>query len=274
MDLFQTIILALIQGLTEFLPVSSSAHLILPSLLFGWPDQGLVFDVAVHIGTLLAVIIYFRKDVSLLLMSWLSSCAGLRDVSSQQREYVRLGWQIVVATIPAVCVAFMFGDFIEAQFRSLKVIATITIVFGLLLGFAEWRGKKNQSDTQTVINISWAVVIGIGIAQAIALIPGASRSGVTITAAVLLGLSRTQAARFSFLISIPVITAAGLYAALDIMSEPQTFDLFALAVGVIVSGISAWCCIALFLKLIERIGLMPFVWYRLLLGATLFLFIA
>ncbi len=274
MDFIQTTILALIQGLTEFLPISSSAHLILPAQIFQWPDQGLAFDVSVHVGTLIAVVIYFRHDIWQLSADWLSAHGGLKRVSPEQQAHVRLAWQIVVATIPAVLAAALLGDFIEAQLRSTAVIASTTIIFGLLLGLAQWLANRSKGGVRQALdavpNIAWPIVIAIGVAQALALIPGTSRSGVTITAAVLLGLSLTHAARFSFLLSIPIILAAGLYAALQLVNEPQVYDWSMLALAVAVSGISAWCCIALFLRLIERIGLMPFVWYRLALGIILF----
>ena len=273
MDLFQTVVLALIQGLTEFLPISSSAHLILPAQILAWPDQGLAFDVAVHVGTLLAVMIYFRQDIYHLCYSWISAMGGLRAVDDQHRSEVLLGWQIIVATIPAVLAALLFGDLIEAQLRSTAVIATTTIIFGLLLGIAEWRTRASEHEVHgldKVLKITWPIVIAIGLAQALALVPGTSRSGITITAAVLLGLSRTDAARFSFLLSIPIILAAGLYAALKVFSEPQVFDWINLTTAMFVAGVSAWCCIALFIKFIERVGLMPFVWYRLILGVVLF----
>ena len=272
MEIFQTIVLALIQGLTEFLPISSSAHLILPSQLLGWSDQGLAFDVAVHIGSLLAVVVYFRNDLINLSYAWLRSAGGLKMIESQ-RDDVLLAWKVVVATLPAVLAALLLGDFIEVYLRSAWVIAATTIFFGMLLGFAELRAR--QSDQRPVEvkasfqTLGWNIALLIGFAQAFALIPGTSRSGVTMTAAILLGLSRTSAARFSFLLSIPIIMAAGLYASMDLIDQDALVDWRQIALGVTVSGLSAWCCIAVFMRLIERVGLMPFVWYRLALGLLL-----
>ncbi len=274
MDILQIIVLALIQGLTEFLPISSSAHLILPSQLLGWSDQGLAFDVAVHLGSLLAVVIYFRDDLTQLVTAWLSTAGGLR-MQEKHRENVFLGWKVVLATIPAILVALLFGDFIEQNLRSGWVIATTTIVFGLLLGLAELRARKSDAALRSagsdVLVIGWQIALLIGIAQIFALIPGTSRSGVTMTAAILLGLGRTGAARFSFLLSIPIIAAAGIYASLDLISQWESVVWLEIFLGVVVSGVSAWLCIALFMRLIERIGLMPFVWYRLALGVLLIL---
>jgi len=274
MDLFQTIVLALIQGLTEFLPISSSAHLILPAQLLGWEDQGLVFDVAVHVGTLLAVVIYFRADIFQLISQWLRAYGGLKVEGNTQQAHVRLAWQIIVATLPAITAGLLFSDFIEAHLRSTLVIAITTIVFGLLLALADRKAKNNglSADLPAILHLAWPVAIAIGLAQAMALVPGTSRSGITITMAILLGLSKTDAARFSFLLSIPIILAAGAYESLKLISEAPVFDVTLLLVGVVVSALSAWCCIALFLKWIEKIGLMPFVWYRLLLGVVLFVF--
>lgn len=264
MDTFQLIVLALIQGLSEFLPISSSAHLILPSQVLGWPDQGLAFDVAVHVGSLLAVIIYFRRDLIVMINAVLGQLLRQQQ-SSQQKAEALLAWQVAVATIPAVLVAIVSKDFIEAHLRSIEVIATTTILFGLLLGWAEIQARKHQQGR--VLNFRLALLIGVS--QALAFIPGTSRSGITMTAAVLLGLSRTDAARFSFLLSIPVILGSGLFVTRDLIEAGLTIDWGVILLAVAMSGLTAWSCIALFLKLVERTGFMPFVIYRLVLGAVL-----
>lgn len=271
MEIFQVIVLALIQGLTEFLPISSSAHLILPAQLLGWQDQGLAFDVAVHLGSLLAVVYYFRDDLIRLFLSFTLSIGGLRRLPDRGHD-VRLAWQVVLATLPAVVAALTFGDIIETHLRSVAVIATTTIVFGLLLGVAEWRARSRVQPGIDIVSLTWVIAIGIGIAQMFALIPGTSRSGVTMTMAILLGMSRTAGARFSFLLSIPIILAAGSYAGLELLHQPQTTPWVELCLAVAVSAVSAWFCIAVFMRLIERIGMMPFVFYRLLLGFVLFAF--
>ena len=263
MDTLQTIILALIQGMTEFLPISSSAHLILPAQLFNWPDQGIAFDVAVHVGSLLAVLIYFRQDVINMTRAWLMSVSSHRG--QPLSTDARLAWMVIAATLPAIVVALLAKDFIEEHLRSTMVIAVATLFFGVLLGFADVKSRRQH----VALEITWRIALLIGFAQVLALIPGTSRSGVTITAAVLLGLSKTEGARFSFLLSIPIITAAGGYAILDMLSDPPIFSWLQLGLGVVVSAISAYLCIKLFLQLLERIGFMPFVWYRLVLGVVL-----
>ena len=268
MDLFQTILLALIQGISEFLPVSSSAHLILPSQLLGWPDQGLAFDVAVHVGSLLAVVTYFRHDLmSIALACWKSCSLPSNQLSNIQCEQARFGWQALLATLPAVVIALFAKDFIAENLRTTWVIATTTILFGLLLGVAELRSRKQSQFVELTFGIAFA----IGLAQALALVPGISRSGITITVAVLLGLSRTDAARFSFLLSIPIILAAGTLLSFELFSSDTVFSWPQLWIAVLVSAVSAWLCIELFLKFIERVGFMPFVWYRLALGTVLIL---
>lgn len=260
MDTLQVIILALIQGLTEFLPISSSAHLILPAQLFGWQDQGLSFDVAVHIGSLLAVILYFRQEIWAMLTAWLASI-----FKGQHRDDSKLAWWIILATLPAVILGFTFKDMIETHLRGPGVIAITTVIFGLLL----WLADKMSRDELTEYQTGWRKALLIGFAQALALIPGTSRSGATITAALMLGLKREAAARFSFLMSIPVILGAALLMGKDLVSEGVAIDYQALALGVVMSFAAAYLCIHLFLKVISKMGMMPFVIYRLALGIFL-----
>jgi len=263
MDIVQVVVLALIQGITEFLPISSSAHLILPKELLGWPDQGLAFDVAVHVGTLSAVVLYFRKDISALTVGWCTSFSG-----AGSNEQSRLAWYIIVATIPAALFGLLMDDFIEAKLRSTVVIAITTIVFGLLLAVADRAPGKSRQLAQMTLYMA----IVIGIAQAMALVPGTSRSGITITAALFLGFSRSEAARFSFLLSIPIILLSGGYKGLGLILGEASVDWQALILGVVLSGISAYICIHYFLSFINRLSMLPFVIYRLVLGAFLFLF--
>lgn len=254
------IILALLQGLTEFLPISSSAHLILPSQVLGWPDQGIAFDVAVHVGTLLAVMFYFRKDIMDLMAGWFGQFA-----SRNQSHESYLSWCIIVATIPVGLVGVLFEDFISTHLRSAVVIATASLLFGLLLWFAD--SKQGQMKKLTDMTLMLALIIGI--AQAFALIPGTSRSGVTITMALLLGFTRVDSARFSFLISIPVIISSGLLEGLK-LGEEQNIDWFGMGVGVLVSCVSAYICIHYFLAFISRLSMLPFVVYRIILSLVLF----
>ncbi|WP_423187543.1 undecaprenyl-diphosphate phosphatase [Alishewanella sp. d11] len=264
MSTIEVIILSIIQGITEFLPISSSAHLILPSAIFGWADQGIAFDVAVHVGTLLAVMIYFRQDISALTLGWCKSLAGQHSTES------KLAWWVILATIPAGLAGLFAADLIETFLRSPWVIAVTTIVFGLLLWVADATAKQLVKMEQ----MGWQQALIIGIAQAFALIPGTSRSGITMTAAMLIGLDKLSAARFSFLLSIPIIVLSGGYQATKLLSEPTQYDIAGILLGVLLSFISAYICIHYFLKIISRMGMLPFVIYRLLLGVGLILFLS
>jgi undecaprenyl-diphosphatase len=260
MTLIQIIVLALIQGLTEFLPVSSSAHLILGSKAFGWPDQGLVFDVATHLGTLIAVLIYFRHDLIEMAKAWLGPVRN--DADRQHRAMVVY---LAIASVPALLIGFLAHDLVEFYLRDLRIIAWTTIGFGLVLWLADAVGPKQRSIEE--INVKSAVIIGL--AQAFALIPGASRSGVTITAGRFLGFSPDAAARFSFLLSIPIIGAAGSFGVLRVASGDAPIEWSQFMLAVVLAAVAGWLCIAAFLALLKRVGLMPFVIYRLLLGAVL-----
>lgn len=260
MELTHIIWLALVQGLTEFLPVSSSAHLILVPRLLAWPDQGLAFDVAVHLGTLIAVVSYFRRDIVVLFLSWVRSISQ-RIMTAE----ARLAWGVLLGTIPAGLVGLTFKDVIEVHLRSPLVIAATTIFFGLLLWLADRRSKLVRDE----YSLSWQDFLVIGGAQAMALIPGTSRSGITITAALLLGLTREAAARYSFLLSIPIIVLSGLGVTKDLLESTSPVDWTTLSLGTAIAAISAFVCIHFFLAFINRIGMTPFVIYRLLLGALL-----
>lgn len=262
--LVQWSFLAVIQGFTEFLPISSSAHLILPSQLLGWPDQGLAFDVAVHLGSLLAVLVYFYQIL------WQVSrhfCCSLLRAPHDPKMALQ-GWFLIVATLPAVAIGFLLKSFIETSVRdhALIIIATSTLLFGLLLWWADARATQRRG----LADLRWKDAVCIGLAQALALIPGTSRSGITMTAGLMLGLTRTDAARFSFLLSIPLIIAAGSLLMIDLIEQPAEFDLTALVYGSVLSFISALACIVFFLKWLQSSGLWPFVAYRLLLGGFLF----
>lgn len=260
MDALHAIFLALLQGFTEFLPVSSSAHLILVPRLLGWPDQGLAFDVAVHVGTLSAVVLYFRRELVPMTQDWVQSL-----LTRKQTANSRLAWAVLWGTIPVGLAGLLLKGFIENNLRSELVIAGATIGFGLLLWLADAKGRGQRDEYS--LRISDIAIIGI--AQALALIPGTSRSGATMTAGLMLGLSREAAARFSFLLSIPVITLAGGLLTLDLIQSSGLVDWRAMVIGVVSSAITAYLCIHFFLKLLERIGMMPFVIYRLLLGVLL-----
>lgn len=265
MDWLQILVLALVQGLTEFLPVSSSAHLILVPVLTGWQDQGLAFDVALHLGSLAAVLIYFRDDILVMTRSWTQSLLTRRlDADA------RLAWAVILGTIPVGLAGLAFDDIIEDTLRSPLYMAAGLIVFGLALGWADWKHRGQRDERQ----LTWKDVLFIGVAQAIALFPGTSRSGITITAALLLGLSRDAAARFSFLLSIPVITIACGLKTVELINSGGDTDWSAMLAGVVISGISAYLCIHYFLGFIKRIGMQPFVVYRIALGLLLILMFA
>jgi len=256
-ETFHAIILAIVQGLTEFLPVSSSAHLILVPKLFGWADQGLFFDVAVHIGTLIAVVSYFRQDIYNMCRNWLHN---------------KLIWAVGFGTIPVGIAGILTKNILGSNFRSELVIAISTIVFGILLAISSWLGK----ETRTLESINWKDVVYIGCAEAIALIPGTSRSGITLTAGLFRSFSRTDAARYSFLLSIPVILLAGGLELYKAYTAPllQIINWQAAGVGLIVSGITGYVSIHYFMRLLNKIGVMPFVVYRILLGiVSLWLFL-
>lgn len=262
MDLVQIILLALIQGFTEFLPVSSSAHLILLPRLVGWSDQGLAFDVAVHVGTLGAVVLYFRSELIPMGRDWFASF-----VTRKPTRDAKLAWAIILGTIPAGVAGVFLNDQIELHLRSPLVIATATIVFGIVLWLADRQRDRDRSEYDlTLIDI-----IIIGLAQALALIPGTSRSGITITAALFLGLDRQSAARYSFLLSIPIIAAAGLLQTSKLIQQPTEVDWGAMLLAVMIAGGSAYLIIHYFLKMIARLSMLPFVLYRLLLGTFLFI---
>jgi len=260
MDSLHAIFLALLQGFTEFLPVSSSAHLILLPRLLGWEDQGLAFDVAVHVGTLSAVILYFRRELVPMSRDWVQSV-----LTRKQTANSRLAWAVLWGTIPVGLAGLLLKGVIEDNLRSELVIAAATIGFGLLLWVADSKGRGKRDEYS--LRISDIAIIGV--AQALALIPGTSRSGATMTAGLMLGLSREAAARFSFLLSIPVIVLAGGLLTLDLIQQPGLVDWSAMIIGAVTSAITAYLCIHFFLKLLERVGMLPFVIYRLALGAVL-----
>ena len=259
MDRLQTITLALLQGITEFLPISSAAHLILASELTGWPDQGLAFDIAVHLGSLAAVLAYYRRDCAAFATS---AWGGLRH--RRRDAQLDLLLKIAVATLPLALCGLALRDLVANELRDGWVIATATTIFAFALWWAN--GQRGEREL-----LGWRDALLIGLAQALAIVPGVSRSGITISAALLLGLSRPAAARVAFLLAIPAISGAALMAWNDLPAEAQETQLTDLALGAAIAGLSAYICIRFFIALIERIGLMPYVYYRLALGAALFM---
>jgi undecaprenyl-diphosphatase len=259
-DPLQAIVLAIVQGLSEFLPISSSGHLILVPHFLGWQDQGLAFDVAVHVGTLVAVVTYFRKPLRAMLIAGLGSLVHRRlDADG------RMAWCVVIGTVPVGVVGLLGSGLIEAHLRNPLFVAGTLSVFGVLMWVADRLGR--QSRDEYTLGIREALIIGC--AQALALMPGTSRSGITITAGLALGLTRSAAARFSFLLSVPGIAMAGGYEFLKMMSADAPVDWVVTGLGVAVSAVTGYACIHLLLKVIERVGLLPFTIYRLLLAGLI-----
>ncbi|MCH7508661.1 MAG: undecaprenyl-diphosphate phosphatase [Proteobacteria bacterium] len=260
MDLLHSFWLALVQGLTEFLPISSSAHLILAPRLLGWSDQGLAFDVALHLGTLCAVSWYFRDDLARMTRAWLATFSG-GEITADGR----LAWGVLLGTIPVGMAGLAIAAYAD-QLRDPMIIAGATAGFALLLLLADVTNKPRRDE----YGIGFREIMLIGLAQALALIPGASRSGITITAGLALGMTREAAARFSFLLSIPVIALAVVLELWALLTQPETVDWPGMVIGVLVAFFSAYLTIRWFLSLLERIGMLPFVIYRLLLAAVIF----
>jgi len=256
----QVIILAIVQGLTEFLPISSSGHLVLVPVFFGWTDQGLAFDVAVHFGSLIAVMLFFRKDILALLRGSVQVLGA--NVATTE---ARMALGIALGTIPAALAGLLFVDWIEANLRSPAVIVFTLSGYAVLMILADRLGRRNRDISG--IRIKDAVLIGV--AQALALVPGTSRSGVTITAAMALGFERQDAARFSFLLAVPVILLASVYSFIGLLRTEATVAWGQLAIGVVVSAIVAYASIEFFMRFVSRIGLLPFAIYRMILAAVI-----
>jgi undecaprenyl-diphosphatase len=264
MHWIEAIILALIQGLTEFLPVSSQAHLVLYSLFTGGVYQGLDFDIILHAGSLVAVVFYFRRELLTMTRDWFCVLAGGEKTADS-----RLAWWIIIGTIPAGVLGLLFKDLAEQALRSPLIMGSALIGFGILLGLADWKGRGDRDEH----SLGLKDVLVIGFAQALALIPGTSRSGITMTAALFLGLSREAAARFSFLLSVPIIAAASLLGVRDLLGNGLQADWTVLLIGFVVATISTYACIHYFLAFIQRIGMQPFVAYRIILGLVLLAFL-
>ena len=259
MDTLQLILLSVVQGLTEFLPVSSSAHLVLLSEFLGEEDQGIIFDVGVHFGTLMAALFYFRSDLKKMINN-----LGSHKFLSKENN---LTTSLIIAVIPILLSGFLLRDFVNLNLRNSEVIAYATIIFGILLYIAQIRKGKENLDS---VNYKQALIIGLF--QCLALIPGTSRSGITITAGLFLGLSATAASRFSFLLAIPTIGAIALAELIRVSFIDITENGTELSVALIISFLVAYISIDIFLRLIDRIGFTPFVIYRLLLGGWLLMY--
>lgn len=256
----QIIVLALVQGITEFLPISSSAHLVLVPALTGWPDQGLLIDIAVHVGSLGAVLLYFRGDVGLMLGGLAQAAGG--KVSAPG---ARLVLMIALATIPVVVAGIVLKTLFDEGLRSVAVIGWASLLFGILLYVVDRRASRQRE----IAGMAWSDALLIGLAQALALIPGTSRAGITITAARALGFERGESARFSMLMSIPTILAAGALLTLDLV-ELGALDIRRdVLLAAILSFAAAFAAIAFLMRWLQHASFTPFVIYRCLLGLLL-----
>ncbi|NEV60912.1 undecaprenyl-diphosphate phosphatase [Thiorhodococcus minor] len=265
METIQILLLAFVQGITEFLPISSSGHLVLTPLLFGYELQSLAFDVSVHLGTLLAVMLYFRTEI----VRMVAAVLGSTRTRSLENPDARLGWMLLLATLPVVLLGLPLKSLLEYLRQDDTLIAFVisgtTIGFGALLWWADWGGKRARDE----YSVHWRDALVVGLMQAIAIIPGTSRSGITITAGLMLGLTRRAASRFSFLLAIPTILMAGALETLDLLEAQDPTDWLALGLGAAISFAVAYLTIHFFLRFIERISMLPFVIYRFLLGGVI-----
>ncbi|MEP3422387.1 MAG: undecaprenyl-diphosphate phosphatase [Erythrobacter sp.] len=280
MTFLQMLIIAVVQGITEFLPISSSGHLILISVFTGFEDQGPMIDIAVHVGSLLAIIVYFFKDVMGLARGGFAS-VGIGKAPAERKLF----WWIVLGTIPAVIFGFaiklgFLNGFVESTFgipiieedllasiRFTDLIATNLIVYGILLGLADYFGKEEKTFEQ----MTWRDGLLVGMAQALALVPGTSRSGVTMTAARLLGYGRFEAARFSFLLSIPAVAGAGVLIIPDLLEADSSLLLEAVITGAM-TFVAAFATMAFLMNFLKRASMMVFVLYRVAMGCALLYF--
>jgi undecaprenyl-diphosphatase len=262
LDPIQAIVLAIVQGLSEFLPISSSGHLVLVPYFFDWPDQGLAFDVAVHVGTLFAVVAYFRRELAAMARAFFGSFAGGALTAD-----ARLAWCVVIGTVPVAVAGLAFGDLIEHWLRNPQFVAATLSFFGLLMWLADRFGRRERDE----FSVGWRDALLIGGAQALALMPGTSRSGVTMTMARALGLTREAAARFSFLLAVPGIAMAGGYEFLQLVTGPGNgADWPMMGLGMAVAAVTGYLCIGWLLKVIGHIGLAPFAIYRFAIAGLLF----
>ena len=255
MEPLQIVVLAVLQGVVEFLPISSSGHLILVPSLLGWPDQGLAFDIAVHLGTLTAVVTYFRREIVALV-------SAAFDRSAAQ---FALAWSLVFASVPVAVAGLLLADLVDGPLRSPGVVAATTAGFGVLLWIADRYARGER--TEQSLGIKGALAIGFG--QALAVIPGTSRSGITMTVGLAVGLSREAAARFSFLLAIPAIGMAASYETLQLLSSADPVSWMTMLVAAAISAATAFATIAVFLRIIERAGMWAFAVYRVVLAGVI-----
>jgi undecaprenyl-diphosphatase len=266
MGWFEAMVLGLVQGLTEFLPISSSAHLRITAALAGWDDPGAAFTAVTQIGTELAVILYFSKKIGQILVAWFYS---LYKKDWRSHPDARLGWLIIVGSMPIVILGLLFQNDIDHTFRDLRLTATMLIVFGIILLIADRVGKQER----TLDDLSVKHGLGFGLAQALALIPGVSRSGGTTSAGLLMGYTRAEAAEYSFLLALPAVFGSGLYKLTDIGKDGQTAQWGPTILATIIAFAVGYVVIAWLMAFIKTKSFVPFVIYRLALGVLLFVLI-
>ena len=276
MDYLQIIVLGIVQGLTEFLPISSSAHLRIVPALAGWNDPGAAFTAVIQVGTLVAVLAYFCDDIRRIGRAWTLGIVHRRPTRDLD---ARMGWMMIAATLPIVICGLLFREQIETSLRSLYFVAGAMIGLAVILALAEARyalEAKRHVAVRDMSQVGWFDAVWIGLAQALALVPGSSRSGVTITAGLLAGMSREAAARFSFLLSLPSVLAAGvfqLYKARDSLLATRE-DAIGLAVATVISGVVGYASIAFLLTYLRRHSTYLFIIYRLVLGGLILVLLA
>jgi undecaprenyl-diphosphatase len=266
---FEAIILGLIQGLTEFLPISSSAHLRIAGLFLpSGADPGAAFTAITQIGTELAVLLYFRADIWRIAMAWLHAlpATGRRPLSAD----ARMGWLVIIGTLPIAVLGLLFKDAIETTLRNLYITATMLIVFAILLALADRFGARRRP----LEKLTWRDGLLFGFAQAMALIPGVSRSGGTITAGLAMGYTREAAARYSFLLAIPAVLASGFFQLVKSLDEGNPFSHGQTALACLISFVVGYAVIVVFLRIVSARSYLPFVWYRILLGSGLLIALA
>ena len=264
MENWQIILLGIIQGITEFLPVSSSGHLILTPKLFEFEDQGLALDAILHLATLLAIIIFFKNDLSKLLKSLFNK--------KDSTGYRGVAWSIVLASFPAAIAGLLFGEWIESHIRTSSFVAGNLILWSFVFLVADRREAHSNKAVKRIGNIRMNQILLIGVAQALALLPGTSRSGITIAAGLFGGLAKETAARFSFLLGAPIILAAGLYKFFDLLTQPEPISYSAtqLLLSFTVAFIFGLASIKILLKIVSKFGLLPFIIYRITLATLIF----
>lgn len=267
MDLLQAIILGTVQGLTEFLPISSSAHLSIVPTFLGWDDPGAAYTAVVQIGTELAVILYFWRDIWTIGSGWVR---GLFSAEARKDQSWKMGWFIIIGSMPIVVVGLLLEDFIDSEFRNLWVIGTMLVVLGIVLGLADWLGRKNRP----IEKLTWGHAVALGAAQAAAVVPGVSRSGATISMGLALGYERAAATRYAFLLAIPAVVGAGVYKLKDIPGGENAYGTMPTIVGTIVSFVVGLAVIHWLLKWVSTRSYAPFVGYRIALGLLVLILVA